>query len=224
VKASGTVFVALLLVIGALGFGIRQQYQRAETAELQLGLDASRVLSAIFTQARDLRIAKLSGEVIAQSANDGTVFHTEQITKAPYRTSYYIDLKKVGQQDYRWNQDQQVMTVRIPDVTVEEPTIDMSRATIRQKGMWVSRKAGIELQRKASGYLATAASKKARSDENMAKARIAAKAAVTEMLRAPMAAAGYSNVRVKVHFPWESVPLSERWDVSRSPAEVLRDK
>ena len=83
------------------------------------------------------------------------------------------------------------MTVRIPDVAVEQPSVDLGRAQVRQRGLWVSRKAGIALQRQASRVLATTATARARSDENMAKARTAAVAAVAGFVRQPLAAAGF---------------------------------
>ncbi len=197
------------------------QHRRAEQAERQLGLDASRVLSSVFTQARELRVARLTGTAIAKSASDGLLFHSEQETRAPFAVGYFVDLRRIGPSDYAWDVERKVMSIRIPDVTVESPSVDMAQAEVRQQGLWISRKTGADLQRQGSQRLALTADTKARSDENMARARTAAVAAVTALVRQPLAAAGIDGVTVAVHFPWEGVQSDRQWDRSRRLEEVL---
>jgi hypothetical protein len=218
-RAVGAALAALLLLVGAVVW----QYRRAEQAEARLGLDASRALSAVFTQAQQLRVATLTGEVLTRSERDGLVFDSEQVTRAPYRASYHVDMGQVGAGDYAWDAERRLMVVRIPDVAVEPPAIDMGRARVRQRGLWISRGAGLELQRQAAERLALAAGAKAKSPENLARARAAAAAAVTRLVAQPLAAAGLDDVKVEVRFPWQSGASNERWDASRSPAEVLRE-
>jgi hypothetical protein len=218
------VFIALLAVaVVGLGVLALQQFRRAEQAEEQLGLDAGRVLSAVFTQARELRVARLTGKVLARSSHDGYLFDPEQRTRAPFAVNYFVDLKSLGQDDYDWNARRKVMTVRIPDVTIEAPSIDMSRAEVTQRGFWVSRKAGVELQRKGFVTLRGTATTRANSDENLRKARAAAVSAVTAYLREPLRAAELGDVTVEVRFRWEGRRSPEQWDRSRRPEDVLRD-
>lgn len=197
------------------------QYRRAEQAERQLGLDAARVLDAVFTQARELRVARLTGTALARSTNQGTIFRSEQETRAPFAVDYMLDLRRIGADDYRWDAERRIMTVRVPDVSVEAPAIDMAHAEVRQQGPWISSRAGIALQRQASERLALTAEQRSRSDANMAAARRAAAAAVADFIRQPLAAAGYRDVRVVVRFPWEGEPSAEQWDRSRRIDEVL---
>jgi hypothetical protein len=215
-----------LLAVGVLGLFAAAvwQYRRAEKAEQQLGLDAGRVLDAVFSQARELRVARLTGVALAKSTNDGMVFHAEQETRAPFSVNYFVDLKRVGQDDYLWDSERRVMTVRIPDVIVEQPSVDLGTAQVRQRGLWVSRKAGIDLQRQASRHLATTAQARATSDENMAKARAAAVDAVTGFVRQPLAAAGFGDVAVEVRFPWDGRGSPEQMDRSRRPEDVLANR
>lgn len=215
--------VLVLLALLALALFAWRERRRADDAEQRLGIDAGRVVTAVFTNARDLRVARLTGEAIARSTNDGRLFSSQQETKAPYSVSYHVDLKRVGQDDLAWDARSRTMIVRIPDVVAEAPAVDFGRAQVKQSGVWVSRRAGIELQRRGAQYLTATVQQTARSEQNMASARRAAVAAVTAYVRQPLAATGLRDVRVEVLFPWQGEPSRERWNESRPVAEVLRE-
>jgi hypothetical protein len=199
-KALAAIGVALIVILGVLLF---REHRQRESAEDQLGLASSRVLSAIFTQQQDLRVATLKGDVVAKSANDGWVFHSEQTTRAPYTVSYFVDLGRIRTSDYRWDAGSKTMTVTIGDVVVDRPNIDMTKAAVFQNGLWISRSAGLSMERQSAERLSGRAAATAKSDENMAKARNAAVAAVSNMVRKPLAAAGLGEVKVRVRYPWE---------------------
>lgn len=209
--------LALIVAAGVAGW----QYRRAEKAEEQFGLDAGRVLSAVFTKARELRVARLTGRVAARSSYDGWFFDAEQRTRAPFSVNYFIDLKQIGRGDYDWDRERNVMIVRIPDVLVEQPSIDMAQAQVTQNGFWMSRKAGVALQKGAAEKLANTAAARAKSDENIGKARAAAVEAVRAYVQEPLRAAEFGTVAVEVRFPWEGRRSSEQMDRSRRPEEVL---
>lgn len=218
-RAGRIIIGALLIVAGILGYQLHQQREQTRRAREELGLDASRVLSAIFTQAKDLRVARLSGEVMAQSSNDGTIFRTTQRTIAPYSVNYFINLGSIDGSDYRWDAERREMTVVVPDVTVEQPSLNLSKARMWQDGIWVSREAGMKLQRQAAAHLGIGAAKKAKDPENISKARQSGRLAVEQMVRLPLEAAGFRNVTVKTIYPWQR--NKERWDMSRSLQDVL---
>ena len=213
-----------LVLVAVLALLLYREHSRREEAEARLGLDSARVLSAIFTQQQDLRVATLTGQVVAKSAFDGTLFHPEQITRAPYSVSYFVDLGHVGGDDYRWDAASKTMDVRIDDVVVERPSIDMTRAVVLQNGAWISRTAGVTLQRRAAEQLAARSAAISRSDQNMAKARRAAVETVSQMVRRPLAAAGFRDVGIRVRFPWEGNGSAERMDRSRSLPEVFGNR
>ena len=219
---SAQAIVGLLILLAAVLGGVAYwQYRKAQEAERQLGLDAGRVLKAVFVQANDLRVARLTGVAQAQSENQGTVFRTEQRTLAPFSVNYFTDLRKVGPADYEWDAKRRHMTVRIPDVTVEAPNIDIGKARAQVSGLWVSREAGIALAEKGSRILVVTATERARSDENMTKARAAAKIAVRDFVRQPLAAAGFGDVTVEVRYPWESGGDGEQMDRSTPLNEAV---
>lgn len=214
----------LLIVIAGLAGAFYWQVRRTQAAEEQAGLHASQVLAAIFTQAQDLRVATLRGTVKARSSYDGTVFDPEQITVAPYRASYFIDLAQVDRSSYRWDAERRTMEVRIPDVTVDRPAIDYAEARVRQNGVWISRRAGQAMQRQAATRMTGAVAAEARSDKRMAEARAAAVVAVQKLIRPPLAAAGFADITVTVLYPWQTGGLREDWDRSRSLEDVYANR
>jgi hypothetical protein len=217
-----TRLVALLAALAALllGYQLYREHGRREAAEMQLGLDATRVLSAVFTRTQDLRVATLSGTAVARSDSAGLLFHPVQVTKAPYTVSYALKLGAIGRDRYRWSPDRRMLTVEIPDVTVEPSNIDMARAQVLQRGVWISRRAGVEMERQAAQRLAGKADDLARSDQWMAQARAAARAAFIATVRVPLAAADLGSVTVEARFPWESAAAGEPMDRSRSLKQV----
>lgn len=215
-------FAALVLVIG--GYALWQR-RAAERAEEELGLAAARTLSATFARTSDLRVARLTGEVLAASeGTSGYVFANTQRTRAPYSVDYFVVLGGLRPSAYRWNERDRILTVDLPAVTVGRPAVDMAAARVTQDGLYVSRAAGIAMQSAAAGRLAAAAGAKAREPGNLALAREAARAAVERLVAAPLTAAGQPGVRVAVRFPDERRPRNvsdEQWDVTRSLQEVL---
>lgn len=226
----GGVLTVLLLAALAVGFLVeRHRRHRAEAerrhAELQAGVDASRVLSATFGRAASLRVATLTGQVMSRGAcTSGYLFAGEQRTAAPYRVDYAVDLSGVGRAAYRWDVRDRVMFVTLPDVTAEPPAIDMAQARSEQTGLFVSRACGLALEKQVAARLAGAARVRSLRPDTMADAREAARAAVEGLVRAPLAAAGVTGVTVRVRFPFDARPKDDRqWDVSRSIDDVLSD-
>ena len=55
----------VVLVLAVIAGAFWWQHRRAERAEAQLGLDASRMIDAAFEKASVLRVGRLSGTVVA---------------------------------------------------------------------------------------------------------------------------------------------------------------
>lgn len=220
--------LAALAVVGLVLWQqhrIRREREAREQAELQAGLDASRVLSATFARAAALQVATLTGRVRSRGeCKSGYFFPDEQQTVAPYSVSYSVDLGKVDRSSYRWDSADRVMFVELPGVTVGPPNVDMSRARSAQSGMFVSRACGLAMQSQIAGRLQAAAGERANRPDYRAQARESARAAVEALVRAPLAAAGIPGVDVRVRFATDPRPADSRqWDVSRSIDAVLAD-
>lgn len=220
---------ALLLVLAAalaaLAFYAWSQREARVEAERQIGLDASRVLAEHFSRRGDIRVATLSGKVIARAEDEGFlgVVPSEQTTTLPFTVDYFIDASRMGQNSYRWDEETKTLTIDIPDVKVAKPNIDETAGRTEQEGVYISRRASLDLARQTSQRAAARSVKAAQRPENLNRARENARAVVRRMAEGPLAAAGLDDVRVAVSFPWEPKQPSdrERWDESRRVEDVL---
>jgi hypothetical protein len=221
---------ALLVLVAALViFAWSQRSARVE-AERDLGFEASRVLAEKFSSAGDLRVATLSGRVVARGEDRGFMgmLPSEQRSTTPFSVDYFVDLSGLSSRNYRWDPATRTMTIDIPDVTVAPPNVDEARSVSQQKGIFISRRAALENAKEASARATAASKRAAEHPKHLEKARENARTAVTNLAAAPLAAAGLGDVRVAVSFPHEpkqpSAQPVERWDQSRHPKEVLDER
>lgn len=225
-----TIIVVAVIIAAVLGAFAWSQYSAREEAERTLGLDASRVLSEHFSRAAAVKVATLSGDVIARGEDEGFlgIVPSEQRTRTPYTVDYFVDIARMGPRSYRWDEASRTITIDIPDVTTGKPNIDETQARSQQKGIFISRRAALELSRQASQRAAAASNQTARKAEHMDKARANAREVISRMATGPLAAAGLDDVRVAVRFPWEpkasTNSSSEQWDRSRRAEDVLRER
>ena len=218
----------LALIAAAVGGAFWWQQRRAERAEMDAGLAASRTLSAVFARTSALQVAELSGEAVTrvEGRSGFGMFGNVQTTRAPYAVGYQVDLHRLGPRDFRWNGEQRIMIVTIPEVVAGPPRIDLAQARSEQSGLYVSRQSGLAMGQRVAQNLALAASAKANAPEQLARAQAAARDAVAALVAAPLAAAGMDGVTVRVRLAGEDRPAGldrERWDESRPIAEVVRN-
>jgi hypothetical protein len=172
----------------------------------------------------------LSGKTVARGSDEGFMglIKSEQTTSIPFTVDYFVDVSRIDQRSYRWNPETKTLSVEIPDVTVARPNIDETAARSQQSGLYISRRASLDLARQTSERAAARSKQAAQKPENMQKARDNAKAVVARMAQGPLSAAGLTDVKVEVRYPWEpndaSAVPSERWDQSRRMEEVLEER
>ena len=218
--------IAVLLI--AAGTAIWLANVRADRAERQLGLDAARTLSETFAKARDLRVATLTGEVIARGSDPGfaQLLPTTMTVRYPYSVDYFLDLRRIDSSAYRWDAATKTMTVRLPDVAVARPNIDAARAErIDTTGMFMSRDAAQRLNTQVAARAALRAQASAATRDHLDSARASARETMTSLVATPLRAAGLGEVKVVVRYPWESGGAGKaiRWDESRTAADVLSE-
>ena len=217
----------LLLIAAAVGAAFWWQHRRADRAEWDAGLAASRTLSAVFAKTSSLQVAQLQGEAVTrvEGKSGFGMFGNVQTTRAPYAVEYLVDLHRLSARDFRWNARARVMVVTIPEVTVGQPRIDLARARSEQAGVYISRQSGLAMGQHVARNLAAAVTVKANAPEQLGRAQAAAREAVAALVAAPLAAAGLGDVAVRVRLAGEDRPAGldrERWDESRPVAEVVR--
>ena len=218
-----------IAVIVALAIGTTLWWAnvRADRAERQLGLDAARTLSESFVKARDLRVATLSGEVIARGDDPGFagLLPSSMTVKYPYRVDYMLDLRRLDRDAYRWDAGTRTLTVRLPDVAATRPNVDAGRAAqVGTSGVFMSRGAALRLNATVASRAASRAADASAKLVHMNRARASAKEAMQALVRAPLRAAGLGDVTVVARFPWEAGATGDviPWDESRPVEEIIR--
>lgn len=217
--------VALLLVVA--GIAIWQAQVRADRAERQLGLDAARTLSETFAKARDLRVATLSGEVIARGSDPGfaRLLPTSMTVRYPYSVDYFVDLRRVDRTAFRWDVASRTMTVQLPDVVPARPNVDAGGGErIATTGAFMSRDAAQRLNAQVVARASIRAGESSRKRQHLDRARASAREAMQDLVGTPLRAAGLGEVKVIVRYPWEADPggAAISWDESRTVEKVLR--
>jgi hypothetical protein len=218
-----------LLAAALLGFFAWSQYSARMEAERTLGLSASRIVSAHFSDAAALKVGGLQGQVLARGEDKGFLglIPSEQVMKVPYSVDYFLDVSKLGSGSYRWDAKKSTLTIDVPDVVPGAPNIDEARSQSQQRGWFISRGAALNLARLASQRAAAQSRVEAAKPEHLNPARENARKVLAAMAIGPLRAAGLNDVRVAVSFPWEPKgggTRLEQWDVSRSVEDVLKER
>lgn len=225
-KKTKQMIIGLVILVFVLLIYSCNQNQRAAEAEANPAAEAAVVLEKKFSEAITLHVATISGKIVARADDEGFagLIPTSQTRRLPFSVDYFVDLKGLSVGSYRWHEPTNTMTVEIPDVRPSKPNIDeASEVAETAKGVFVSRGASVRLQRQLSGRANTAAKNEAMQPENLEKARLHARRAIANIVRAPLAAAGLANINVQTKFPWErSSQTAERWDESTPLSEILK--
>jgi len=222
-KISTAIAVVLLAIAGFAYWMVHSEHEKRKEAELQLGLESSKIINVSFQQRSDLTVYRLSGDVVSKVDCEGRIFHPEQRTKAPVKVSYSLPLSAINRSAYTWSQGQQRLTISIPDVRVETPNVDISRQIVRQTGPFISRECGLVMARKTAIALAGRALAEARKPVHLTNAREAARKAVADLAGGILSGANLRGVTIAVLLPGEPNGTADRqrWDETRPLVEVL---
>lgn len=225
------VIVAAIAIVAALAGGAigydRYKEWRAEKYVVTReddGRAITRVVAAAFAKASALKVGTLTGTVQG-AARDSRAFgllQADQVVKEPFAVEYFVNMDGLARRDLHWNPATRELTVTVPDITVGAANIDEGQATlVRTGGLFVTRGAAEALARQISVGTTATAQAEARKPAHINAARANARAALTRLMEAPLDAAGYDDVTVRIRFPFDPAPDPARWDTTRSLHEVL---
>ncbi|MEQ6335167.1 DUF4230 domain-containing protein [Sphingobium sp. MK2] len=220
--------VILLLVGGAMLVGWQRYDRDYVVAVEEDGVAVTKVIAAKIAGVSSLKVSELSGTVqsTAQDVRGFGLLKSDQVVKMPFSVDYFVDVGRLGEGDLEWNEATRTLIVNAPDVKPGKPNVDESRRTlVRTQGMFVTRQAGEELSRRVSAHAQSRAQREAQAPERMAQARDYGRTALTKLMAAPLAAAGYGDARVIVTFPPERAGRNrEQWDVTTPINAVLANR
>jgi len=220
---------AVLLLIAAV-FAIKLGYDRYTekyVVEQDDGAAIDRVVGATFARAAALKVGTLSGTVqsTASDVRWGGWLRSGKVVKAPFTVDYFIDVAGLSGGRYHWDRDRRELMVEVPDVTVARANVDESALSVdTTTGLIVTREAAAAMARTVSAKAQRGAQAEARKPEHIAAARENARRALGDLLRGALGAAQLGDVAVVVRFPFERAGDDERWDTTKSIAEVLANQ
>lgn len=222
----GFAAVAVIALVAWIAWD-RVAETRFETLPDDGGSPVTQVVTARLAGASALKVAELTGTVQATASDTRGLglLRSGQTVKMPYSVGYFVDLSRMSDADLQWNAQTRTLIVDAPDVTAAPANTDEGRRTLVQtSGLFVTRQAAETLSQRTSARATAVAEREANSPERMAQARELGRTSIARLLAQPLAAAGLDAARVVVTFPPERVGQNrERWDVSRSPAQVMKD-
>ena len=221
---SGRLVVAIVLVIALLAGLYLYQREQQRQEEYQTSLGLARVLSATFEKQAKLNVGEVKGALDITTVDPGQFkfLRSGQKVTLPYSVAYQLDVSGLDGNDYRWDAERRRLRVTIPDVVATRPNIDETRRrTLATSGVFVTREAFDNLNRRAAVLATRTATAEANKPVHLNAARANARAAVERLIETPLAAAGLGDVEVEVAFPFDGEGADEQWDVTPSIAEVL---
>ena len=219
--------LAIALLIAAI-FAIEvfyDRYQAAYVVEQNDDREAiDRIVRTTFAKTTALKVATLSGteQVTARDVRMGGWLTSAKVVKVPFTVDYFVDLGGLSPRKYQWDERRRRLTVEIPDISVAQANVDESAMTINQtSGVWVTRGAEAALAKTISAKAQSNAQAEGRKAEHLAAARESARRGLSTLLHGALAAAKQDDIAVAITFPFERASDGERWDTTRSIAEVL---
>ncbi|RYY46244.1 MAG: DUF4230 domain-containing protein [Sphingomonadales bacterium] len=143
----------------------------------------------------------------------------------PGSVRYEVDLSKLKQSDLSWDATGKRLTIRLPQVEVVGPEVDINNIREYGEGGILTTFTNVEAQlddaNRKAGQVELV--RQAREAMPMRLARDATRRAVERSFSMPLRAVGLS-ASVDVLFPDEVGRPTERWDESRRPEDVLANK
>lgn len=214
------------ILIGA-GYYLARHQDRQEQQEVQES-DLDRLVVALRENRNRLEVYRLAGQVTTKRETRGgigDILKGEMTVRQPWSVSYFVDVGGLGLDDYAWDERTRTLMVRAPTVRPEAPNIDESRQVVAYDGPIITRDMQTQLRKGVAIGARQQAAREATRPENMAAATRAARDAIARNLEGPLRAAGLGDVDVVVRSPTDGGSSDgERWDVSRSIAEVLAER
>jgi hypothetical protein len=215
----GAVVVALLLGLALGGAGLLDRILGGPDPKVI----ATSSLESMRAQNRlSVFVARYVSVTSARQSRLG--LSTERTLILPGDVRYELDLSKLTQDDVRWDKGSGTLFVRLPDVEIAGPEVDLAHAREYGSGgllaTFTNAEEGLDEANRAKAVADLR--NQARGEVPMHLAREAARQAVERSFAMPLKAAGFSDAKVVAKFPQEGDDTSQ-WDVSTSYENAVKE-
>lgn len=182
----------------------RASEERRRDEEIATAEGLAQVVSSTFAGRTDLKVSNVSGTIDVTSVNRGTIFDSKLKATLPYSVDYFVDLSGLGPDDARYDPATHTLLIKIPDVRVADPNIDLTRGKVGEaEGFWVSRGASANLVNRALKLTRAKAGENARKPEYVGRAKQEARDRIAALLEVPLKTTKFDDVKVVVRFASE---------------------
>ena len=150
-------------------------------------------------------VARYVSVVSSEEQRLGGLVSTERTLILPGNVRYEVDLSKLQQDDVRWDAGSQTLNVRIPDIEIAGPEVDLGAAREYGSGGVLATLTNAETQLDEANRARAVADlrKQAQAEVPMRLARDAARQAMERSFSMPLKAAGFENAKVVARFDGE---------------------
>jgi hypothetical protein len=214
--------VAALIVAAGLAFGLSRAGRNAWE-----GPAPETIATASLQGLREQnRLSAFAARFVAVTTSRQTAlgFSAEKTLIMPGMVRYEVDLGRLTARDVIWDGAARTLSVRLPPVEVDGPQVDLNAVREYGSGGVLTTFTDAEKRLDQANRRAGQAElvRQAREPTMIRLARDATRRAVERSFAMPLRAAGL-DATVKVRFADEPEANTERWDVSRSLDEVLKN-
>ena len=153
-------------------------------------------------------------------------FSAERTLILPGDVRYEVDLSKLQPADVRWDSGSNTLRVRVPDIEIAGPQVELASAREYGDGKLLTTIFGGEEQLDQANRSAAVADlrKQAMAELPMRLARESARQAIERSFAMPLQAAGFDDAKVVARFAAEDATADPSYiDQSRSYNEVLEE-
>ena len=143
----------------------------------------------------------------------------------PGDVRYELDLAKLEAKDVSWDDSTHTLSVRLPEVEVAGPEVDLSAAQEYGAGGVLAALTNADQSLDQANRASAVADlrKQASAPVPMRLARQAARQAVERSFAMPLVAAGFKDVRVVARFPTEGTDEASYLDLSTPYEEAIKE-
>jgi len=152
-------------------------------------------------------------------------FSAERTLILPGDVRYEIDLSKLQANDVKWDAGSQTLSVRLPEIEVAGPDVDLNAAREYGEGGVLTALTNAEqsLDQANRGAAVADLRKQASAQVPMRLARQAARAAIERSFVMPLKAAGFDGAKVVARFPTEGTDDPSYLDLSTPYEDAIKE-
>jgi Protein of unknown function (DUF4230) len=170
-------------------------------------------------------VARYVSVVSSEQQRLGGLVSSERTLVLPGDVRYELDLSKLEPNDVTWDNSTHTLRVRLPEVEIAGPDVDLTAAREFGDGGVLSAitNADEQLDQTNRARAVSDLRKQASAEVPMRLARQAARQAVERSFAMPLLAAGFKDVKVVARFPTEGTDEPSYLDLSTPYEEAIKE-